>query len=115
MRPLVSGESLGTPAVLLALTIASGASATALSAQGAELPPFDVDRAWMSDSTLFRPYLVDDTRLLRDALNDGLVEEDTGLLVVVGDESTLALITREMAYHHIAQGDLDGEPWMVSF
>jgi len=27
----------------------------------------------------------------------------------------LALVTRQMAYHHVAQGELAGEPWMVTF
>jgi len=26
-----------------------------------------------------------------------------------------ALVAREMAYHHVAQGELDGKPYMVSF
>ena len=29
--------------------------------------------------------------------------------------STLTFLTMQMSYHHIAQGDLAGEPWMVSF
>jgi hypothetical protein len=27
----------------------------------------------------------------------------------------LALVTDQMAYHHVAQGEIAGEPWMVSF
>ena len=27
----------------------------------------------------------------------------------------LALVMDQMAYHHVAQGDMMGEPWMVSF
>ena len=49
---------------------------------------------------------------LREARQDGAVDNDTGILVVRGDHGVLALITREMAYHHVAQGELDGEPWM---
>ena len=26
-----------------------------------------------------------------------------------------ALLAREMAYHHVAQGDLAGEPYLISF
>jgi hypothetical protein len=25
------------------------------------------------------------------------------------------LISSQMAYHHVAQGDMNGEPWMVTF
>lgn len=28
---------------------------------------------------------------------------------------TRALIAREMAYHHVAQGELDGQPYLISF
>ena len=27
----------------------------------------------------------------------------------------LALLAREMAYHHVAQGELAGEPYLISF
>jgi hypothetical protein len=27
----------------------------------------------------------------------------------------LAFLTDQMAYHHVAQGEMNGEPWMVSF
>jgi hypothetical protein len=27
----------------------------------------------------------------------------------------VALVTDQMAYHHVAQGEIAGEPWMVSF
>lgn len=40
---------------------------------------------------------------------------DLELIVVSRSRSARALIAREMAYHHVAQGELDGEPYMVSF
>jgi hypothetical protein len=27
----------------------------------------------------------------------------------------LAFLTDQMVYHHVAQGETNGEPWMVSF
>ena len=37
-------------------------------------------------------------------------------LIVFGLQSeTHALLAREMAYHHVAQGKLAGEPYLISF
>ena len=43
------------------------------------------------------------------------VDDDTALLVLKQGGSTLTFLTMQMSYHHIAQGELAGEPWMVSF
>ena len=40
---------------------------------------------------------------------------DLELLVLRRDGVTRALVAREMAYHHVAQGELGGQPYMVSF
>ena len=52
---------------------------------------------------------------LADALDDRAVAGDAGVLVIEVAGSKLALVTRQMAYHHVAQGELAGEPWMVTF
>ena len=36
-------------------------------------------------------------------------------MVMVRGGQHLALSTMQMSYHHVAQGELAGEPWMVSF
>ncbi len=40
---------------------------------------------------------------------------DLELIILTRGRSARALIAREMAYHHVAQGELDGEPYIVSF
>lgn len=40
---------------------------------------------------------------------------DTPLLVVERGGQRRALLLREMVYHHLAQGELAGEPYLVSF
>ena len=75
-------------------------------------PVFDVNRAYLPDSTRFTPFLVTTSRPLRSALDDRTVSNATPLLVVDG---RLALSTEQMTFHHAAQGDFAGEPWMVSF
>ena len=76
---------------------------------------FDLERAWFSDEVMFVPFQVEETRLLIDALADGTVEMETALLVFEHEIGTLAFLTQQLAYHHIAQGEMAGEPWMVSF
>ena len=98
------------------LTALLGAAAGAAGAQ--QRTPsagFDISRAWIADSTIFEPFLVQETTPLREALARHLVDDDTPLLVVDRAGGRLALITAQLAYHHVAQGKMKGEPWMVSF
>jgi hypothetical protein len=76
---------------------------------------FDASRAWLSDKDEFEPFYVKVTRPLREALACGDVREDTPILVMEHDAGALALLTQQMSYHHLAQGEMAGEPWMVSF
>ena len=78
-------------------------------------PEFDITRARVGGGSRFEPFLVTETQTLRDALTAGLVEPDTRLLVMEHAAGRLALLTDQMVYHHVAQGDIAGEPWMVSF
>lgn len=79
------------------------------------VPGFDVNRAMLRDGSRFTPFLVEETQLLREALEQGVVDDDTPILVLERGDQRLALITREMMFHHVAQGEMAGEPWMVSF
>ncbi len=76
---------------------------------------FDITRARLGAGSRFEPFLVSETQSLSDALAAGVVESDTRLLVMEHSAGRLALLTDQMAYHHVAQGDIAGEPWMVSF
>jgi hypothetical protein len=35
-------------------------------------------------------------------------------MVIERNDWMLALLTKQMIYHHVAQGEMSGEPWMVS-
>jgi hypothetical protein len=104
---------------LLAVPMATVAGVLALSAQelvtaGSE--EFDRNRAMLFDSTIYAPFHVtDESRPLRDALSDGTLQDQTVLLVIQNPEGKLALVRDQMSYHHVAQGEIRGEPWMVSF
>lgn len=76
---------------------------------------FDVDRAMLSDAPMFDAFYPDEYEPLADARRDGRVDDETALLVLERDGATLVLLTMQMSYHHIAQGEIAGEPWMVSF
>ena len=80
-----------------------------------QVPGFDPGRAILSDVWGFDPFRVTSPEPLADALEDGKVADDTPLLVLGRGDTRLALLTTQMSYHHVAQGELEGEPWMVAF
>jgi len=98
-------------------TVLTAASILALSAAPltAQVADFDPERAWIAESGRFLPFLVDDTRALAEALDAGEIESATWLLVLDHPAGRLALVADQLSYHHVAQGSIDGEPWMVSF
>ena len=68
------------------------------------------------ETLMFPPFQVADTRAIGDALADDEIPGSTELLVAAWDEgSILALSRQQMAYHHVAQGVLHGEPFAVFF
>ncbi len=74
----------------------SGGKFLPLSLRGFAFEPFQVPKQGVSLSTLKLP-------------------PDLELITLARGESTRALVAQEMAYHHVAQGELAGEPYMVSF
>ena len=76
---------------------------------------FDKRRALLAPRDIVAPYRVTSTSLLRDALSRGDLPEDAPVMVVERAAATLVLLTQQLLYHHVAQGELAGEPWMVSF
>lgn len=77
----------------------------------------DLSRARLSDTTLYVPFRVLSTMPLAAALAEGKLEDGpaTGLLVREHPEGRIALVTQQMAYHQLASGELDGEPWLATF
>ena len=76
---------------------------------------FDTDRAIFWSSSNFVPLRNPDWRSLSGARRAGDISASTPVLVFEVGGSTLVLVTGQMAYHHVAQGDMNGEPWMVTF
>ena len=75
---------------------------------------FDIDIARIGGGR-FEPFVVTETETMRDALAAGKLQDDTRVLVMDHATEVLAFLTDQMTYHHVAQGETDGEPWMVSF
>ncbi len=76
---------------------------------------FDETRALLLDKPQFQPFYVNKTELLERALFTGDVTAETRLLVLLREESALGLNAAHMGYHHLAQGELSGQPWLVTF
>jgi hypothetical protein len=86
---------------------------TASPAQQPDAAGFDLDRVLVIDR--YEPFYATETHALRDVLDEGILNDETPLLVMEHPSGVLAFVMDQMAYHHLAQGDIDGEPWMVSF
>ena len=73
---------------------------------------FDPTRAWLKDPDMFRRFSVPDRG---QPLHASGLAPATELIVVERGGEKRALLLRQMAYHHTAQGELAGEPYLVSF
>ena len=76
---------------------------------------FDAKRAILSKRDMFRPLAVQRTERLADALTRKKLSADTQLLLLERDGAALALLTRQMIFHHVAQGELNGTPFLATF
>lgn len=74
--------------------------------------PFEASRARLSGPDLFKRFRV-------PAGGRPLAEldwpADADILVVERGGEHLAFLARQMSYHHLAQGELAGLPYLVSF
>ncbi|MDX1493860.1 MAG: hypothetical protein R3253_07375 [Longimicrobiales bacterium] len=75
---------------------------------------FDPDRALFFAEPNFVPLRNPDWRPLAEVVGDE-VQGDTPVLVFEAGGETLVLVSSQMSYHHVAQGEIAGEPWMVTF
>jgi len=60
----------------------------------------------------FKPFQVPEQGTSLSSLS---LPSDLELIVFTRGGLTRALVAREMAYHHVAQGVLGGQPYMISF
>lgn len=76
---------------------------------------FDADRAIFWAERNFDPLRNPEFQSLADALDEGHVSRETPVLAFEAGGETLVLVTSQMSYHHVAQGEMAGEAWMVTF
>ncbi len=76
---------------------------------------FDHSRAILRDSGMFEPFYVEETIPLKEALDNGTIQKDTPLALLHNEAGPLTLVMSQLMYHHLAQGEMEGEPWLVSF
>lgn len=60
----------------------------------------------------FKPYIVPSHGF---SLKQANLNPDEELIILERGGLQRALLGREMAYHHVAQGELAGEPYLISF
>ena len=73
---------------------------------------FDLSKAILKDEPMFAPFQVRD---LGVPLRAAKLEARTELLLMERDGAAIAFLVRQMAYHHVAQGEFAGEPYLISF
>jgi hypothetical protein len=76
---------------------------------------FDMKRFSPTPPGTFETFYVSETKPLRQALDAGTVSEEMPVLVTETAAGKLALLTDQMVYHHIAEGNAGGKDWMVTF
>lgn len=73
---------------------------------------FDPTRAWLKQPDYFRRFKVPAAGEPLAAL--GVPGDELVAIVRRGDRQR-ALILRQLVYHHVAEGELGGEPFAVTF
>lgn len=76
---------------------------------------FEPDRALFWAEPNFVPLRDPEWTPLRSVRRAGDLSDDTPVLVFEAGGETLVLVSSQMSYHHVAQGEMAGEPWMVTF
>jgi len=76
---------------------------------------FDLGRVILWETRNFDPLRDPEWTSLQGARRAGNVADDTPVVVFEVAGKTLVLVSSSMSYHHVAQGEMEGEPWMVTF
>ena len=113
-RRLIFRRLLAAVARVVLIPLAAFAAQTA-NAQLTSAATFDIKRFSTAGEGWFETFYVEETEPLQAALDAGKVKADTALLVTETAAGKLALLRDQMAYHHIAQGTVDGKNWMATF
>lgn len=97
---------------LLALALVGCASTEARYPDHRARDGFALEQATLFGPNAFPRFDVPDRG---EPLRAASLDDDELLLVVERGGARRALTVRELAYHHVAQGELAGEPYVVAF
>ncbi len=118
----VLATAIGTTLAIAVLIASFGGPLAAQFSDRLEADPnmpvkegFDTDRAILWARPNFTPLRDPEWQSLRGARRAGRVSDETTVLTFDVRGKTLVLVSGQMAYHHVAQGEMEGEPWMVTF
>lgn len=101
--------------LLFTATLVGLAASSAVAHAQTGAAEFDHSRAILRDASFFEPFYVEETLPLREALSNGTLRKDTPLALLHNEAGPLTLVMSQLMYHHLAQGEMEGEPWLVSF
>jgi hypothetical protein len=78
---------------------------------------FDISRARLMKKELFKRFRVENENIhrLTNLLDKNKISLLDELLVVERNDQRLAFLVSQIAYHHVAEGKLAGEPYLVAF
>jgi hypothetical protein len=76
---------------------------------------FDPSRAHLSKKDKFQRFVVKGSESLEIAVKEKKIGGDDQILIVERNGERLAFAISQIAYHHIAQGELAGQPYLVTF
>lgn len=76
------------------------------------LEGYDLERATLKEEDQFPRFLVPSEL---PHLKDIKLLPEEKLLVLKPDDDWIVLLVRQMAYHHVAQGEWNGKPYLVVF
>ncbi len=76
---------------------------------------FDITRFGNAGSGAFKTFYAQKTERLKDVLDQGRLAPDTRMLLFSTAGGKNALISDQMAFHHIAEGTDGGKDWMAVF
>lgn len=83
--------------------------------KGVELMNFDPNKAVLKNKSFFKPFNVKDFMNVKELLKSNKINKEEEILIFEVNKKYYGLKTVQMFYHHIAQGVIDNEPFMVSF
>jgi hypothetical protein len=76
---------------------------------------FDSSRARLNKKDMFQRFTVKSSESLDKAVEQKKINQDDLILILERNDCRLAFSVFQMAYHHIAQGELKGDPYLVTF